>query len=439
MTFNPAGLDQAPFSVSFWGPLRIGLLALGCTLGALTLWSVLTSIASATIASGTVVVDSSRKIIQHADGGIVSTIHVREGQVVSAGQVLITLDESRLIIPLRMLKSQIALSVAQEARLIAERSAAPEVQFALEQAGVKLSDYPEIVADQTHLFRSRRDAFNSRIEVLRNECEQARAVLAGLRQQIVTQELRLRLTNDELGAAISLEQDGYGTKYRVREVRRGQAELAGDLAALLSRARETEARIQHSELEMVRVRTGFIEAVETDLQQLRRDRFELLQRLETVEDQVKRLEITAPVTGTVVDLAIHTVGGTVAPGAQLLEIVPKDDPLVIDAQVRPEDIENIHPGLAVEVRMPGFEGRHLPLLTGTVVMVSADRLWDRSPGSAPFFQVRVQLDDQAIRHLASSKLRPGVPVDLMILTGEQSPIEYLTGPLARFFRRAMRN
>jgi HlyD family type I secretion membrane fusion protein len=179
--------------------------------------------------------------------------------------------------------------------------------------------------------------------------------------------------------------------------------------------------------------------VETDLQQLQRDRFELLQRLETVEDQVKRLEITAPVTGTVVDLAIHTVGGTVAPGAQLLEIVPKDDPLVIDAQVRPEDVENIHPGLAVEVRMPGFEGRHLPLLTGTVVMVSADRLWDRSPGSAPFFQVRVQLDDQAIRHLASSKLRPGVPVDLMILTGEQSPIEYLTGPLARFFRRAMRN
>ena len=152
-----------------------------------------------------------------------------------------------------MLKSQIALSVAQEARLIAERSAAPEVQFALEQAGVKLSDYPEIVADQTHLFRSRRDAFNSRIEVLRNECEQARAVLAGLRQQIVTQELRLRLTNDELGAAISLEQDGYGTESRGTEVRRGQAELAGDLAALLSRARETEARIQHSELEMVRV------------------------------------------------------------------------------------------------------------------------------------------------------------------------------------------
>ena len=276
----------------------------------------------------------------------------------------ITLDKSRLIIPLRMLKSQIALSVAQQARLIAERSAAPEVEFALEQAGVKLSDYPEIVADQAHLFRSRRDAFNSRIEVLRNECEQARAVLAGLRQQIVTQELRLRLTNDELGAAISLEQDGYGTKYRVPEVRRGQAELAGDLAALLSRARETEARIQHSELEMVRVRTGFIEAVETDLQQLQRDRFELLQRLETVEDQVRRLEITAPVTGTVVDLAIHTVGGTVAPGAQLLEIVPKDDPLVIDAQVRPEDIENIHPGLAVEVRMPGFEGKAPPPFNG---------------------------------------------------------------------------
>jgi HlyD family type I secretion membrane fusion protein len=155
-----------------------------------------------------------------------------------------------------------------------------------------------------------------------------------------------------------------------------------------------------------------------------------------VTDQLERQELRAAVSGTVVNLTAHTVGGVITPGAPVLEIVPDDDPLVIEAQVRPSDIEHLRPGLPVDIRLTGFDAKRLPRLTGTVSSISADRLIDRLRGT-PYFEVRIQAA-QTMKQI-NRELRPGMAVDVMIFTGEQTVVEYLVEPLLSFFARSMRD
>ena len=246
-------------ATSLRGPVLIGLLSLLGIGGALVVWSLLTSIASATIAAGVVVVDTSRKTIQHPDGGIVAAIRVRDGDEVTAGQVVVTLEDTRLLIALRTLEPQLALNIAQAARLKAERTGELRVNFQVEDAGIELSNFPDILEGQLKLFELRRSALIGRVAVIQSEREQAKTSVSLLQQQIEAQRVRLELTAQELNGATTLAKSGSGTALRVLQVSRARAELEGDLAGLLARAAETEGKIEHANLETERVRRGFLE------------------------------------------------------------------------------------------------------------------------------------------------------------------------------------
>ena len=420
-------------------PAIAGLTAVIAAFGSLALWSMLSPIASAAIAPGVVTVQGSRKTIQHADGGVVREILVQDGDRVELDQTLLTFDTTRLDNTVQTLRSLLAIKVAQKARLAAEREGAADVEFPTQPTyGIDLADFPQATAEQRKLFIARREALEARVAATLGEGEQSAEASKGLRQQFLAQEKRLNLTEAELRTAQELAKTGSGTLRRVLEVSRVVADIQGDLAGLSARAAEAERKVDSASLEARRVRTAFQEGVEGEFAENTREQLDVAERLSNAHDQLKRSRLLAPTAGQVVSLLVHTVGAVVAPGVPLLDIVPDDDPLIIEAQVKPADVGRVKVGLPVEVRIVGVDGGRLPRLMGRVTMVSADRLTDRSR-TGSFFAVHVKLSEEASEALGEHKLRAGMGVNLMILQEERTLLQYLVDPTLSFFSEAMRD
>ncbi len=416
----------------------IGLGTILLTFGGIGLWSAAAPLASAAIAPGIVVVDGNRRSLQHPEGGVVQSIHVRDGDIVEAGQVLITLEDTRVAIARETLRPLLAANLAQRARLVAERErqgvlVVPDVEV----AGVRVADFPSLVAQQRQLLESRRAAHLAKLSALTTSGEQARATLRAHQQQLEAQQERLRLTRIEMGVASDLARSGAGTQRRVSEVARTLAEVRVDIARLAANVAEAQGRSEAALREAELARAIFLEDIEIEIQRNEREHVDLRERLWASIEQARRLLIRASVRGVVVNRAVHTVGGVVGPGMPLLEIVPDGERLVIEAQVRPNDSDRIRPGLPVEIRLSGLDGGLLPRLQGTVLNISADRMIDRLRGT-PYFEVRVEADVSAQQALGHRSLRPGMAVDVMIIRGEKTIVEYLGASLLQFFAGSMR-
>lgn len=420
-------------------PAIAGLTAVIAAFGSLALWSVLAPIASAAIAPGVVTVQGSRKTIQHTDGGVVREILVQDGDRVELDQALLTFDTTRLDNTVQTLRSLLAIKIAQKARLSAERDGAADVEFPTQPTySVDLASFPQATVEQRKLFIARREALEARVAATLGEGEQSAEASKGLRQQFLAQERRLNLTEAELRTAQELAKTGSGTLRRVLEVSRVVADIQGDLAGLSARAAEAERKVDSASLEARRVRTAFQEGVESEFVENTREQLDIAERLLNAHDQLKRSRLLAPTAGQVVSLLVHTVGAVVAPGVPLLDIVPDDDPLIIEAQVKPADVGRVKVGFPVEVRIVGMDGGRLPRLMGTVTMVSADRLTDRSRTNS-FFAVHVKLSGETSEALGERKLRAGMGVNVMILQEERTVLQYLVDPTLSFFSQAMRD
>jgi HlyD family type I secretion membrane fusion protein len=414
-----------------------GLLVVLGTFGALAAWSFAAPLSSAAIAPGSIVVDSNRKTIQHLEGGIIKKIHVRDGDKVAAGQVLIELDDSQLLADASTLRPRIQMNIAQNARLMVERHGGRDIDFPRDLLESQDEAVQSILADQRMLFIKRRAALDSKRAALLNQREQAEALIAGLQSRLESQRERLRLTEDELRGVASLAARGNSPKRRVLELNRALAELRSEEADLQAKLAEVHKRAEYGSLEVVRLTDTFAEAVEADLQTVKNERYQLAERMQKIDEQLKRAKIVAPVDGTVVNQAVHTVGGVVAAGAVLLEIVPEADSLVIEARVRPLDVEDLQVGMPIEVRFPGLQGKLLPRLKGQLVTLSADLLVDDREGT-PYFAARARVTDEALRHLGEQNLRPGMPVEVMLVKHSRTLAEYLLSPLQDFVAHAMR-
>ena len=419
-------------------PTLAGWVAILIAFGGIGVWSCTAPLASAIITTGTVVVESDHKIVQHPDGGVIGALYVHDGDQVVAGQPLLTLDDARLAEARSTYRSQLATNVARRARLWAERNQENNVVFPEQASGLVLSEFADTVANQRYLFRARHSALDSKIAALAVEGQEASADLSGLHQQIVAQMTRLQLTETELGNAEGLAHSGFGTRQRVLEISRARAELQSGIAALASQVSEMEHRVERSRIEIERTRATFSEDVETELQQIDRETPEISEKLINTEDQLRRLKILAPVSGWVVNTAVHTVGGVIPPGMPILEVVPDNDRLLIEAQVKPSDALHLREGLAVDVRLEGLASKGLPRLTGHVTMVSADRISDRLRDTS-FFVVRVALEGNLYHDLLAQKIKPGMPVDLMIYRGEQTLLSYLLEPMTSLFTKSLRD
>ena len=417
---------------NFRGPTFVGLAAVAFSAGGLLTWSCTTSIASATVVPGIVVVDTGRKYVEHLLGGTVKTIQVREGQKVVAGQILAKLDTASYDVSIDSLQTLLASNTGQQIRLDCERVGCASLSFPDHVELVDDAHWREAETRQQRMFVAQTASLQNRIETAQADETRSNSVSRSITAEIAAQQTKLSLTRQELRIAMTLAHEGNGTQQRVIEVARVVAELQGELAALQVQEINTQHDIMHEQLEITQFTSAFSESAQIDLQQADREHAELVGKLRTEIQERSACSITAPVAGRVVDLMIHTIGGVVAPGASVLEIVPNRDELVLDAKVNPSDIESISPGLVTDIRLPGMIGQRMPRLTGHVTDVSADRLEDQQDGHG-FFRVRVGISQADRERMGSYELKAGAEVTLMIRKGEQAPLSYLVAPLAAFF------
>ena len=418
-------------------PFLIGSAAILFSLGSLILWSCLATIASAIIVSGTVVVDTGLKSVQQLNGGLVSSIYVSEGQQVQAGQTLMRLDSSSLDLAHDSLSRLVAMNICSQARLTAEQRDATTVSFPASIASVPSRFWGTVKREQEKLFLAREQSLSAEVRIARGDGLRAHEDAINFNFQRTAQLTKMRLTALEFHTAEVLAQSGFGTRSRVIEIRRSLADMQQVLLDLQVKIADSQATADHDAVEAYRAKATFEENAGVELQQALRDQVDLILKLDTVEQQLTALNVRAPVSGHVVNLDVHTVGGVIQPGATIMEIVPEADPMAIEARVRPDDIDGVVVGLPVDVKLIGERGQRLPRLEGIVTRVSADRLRDPVIGT-PFFRVRVILNHSSVEKTRFGEIRPGIPVTLMIRQGRQTPLAYLSAPITKFFTRALK-
>lgn len=410
----------------------LGLLILVIGLGGFLTWAALAPIDSAAVAPGVVTVEGAHKTVQHLDGGTVAEIFVREGDQVEADDLLIRLDDRETRAQLEMERGQLIALAAEEARLVAERDGLDEPVFPTRLFGGVGLDDPRLVmarAGQKRVFEARREAREGEISVLEQRIEQLRERIAGIEDVLKANQRRATLYQEEIDALTSLFERQLGDKGRLREIKRQQAELLGEQAERRSTIASTRVQIGETELEIAQIKRRFVSEVVEQLREVETELSDREERLRALQARLERTEVRAPTSGAVVDLQTHTVGGVLRPGDKVLDIIPADEPLLIEARVSPTDIDQVFPGLEADIRFTAFNTSTTPTVLGQVITVSADRMTDQKTDQ-DYFLARVRVPPESLEQLGDKTLLPGMPATVMIKTGERTFFEYLIRPIS---------
>ncbi|MDH0336042.1 HlyD family type I secretion periplasmic adaptor subunit [Metapseudomonas otitidis] len=409
-------------------PARLGRWLVLAGFGGFLLWAALAPLDKGVAVSGSVVVAGHRQAVQHPTGGVVARLLVHDGEAVSAGQVLLTLDATRPRAERDTLRQQYRDAQAAAVRLAAETEGQAQLRFPPSLP----ADDPDMQASQAlhqQLFASRREAQHLQQAALREGLAGARAHLAGLESaQRYRREQRQALLQ-QLQGLRGLAQEGYIPRNRLLENERLLAQLDGELGEAVGAIGHARQQVQ----ELGWRERQQAEEYRRDLHQQQVDNRlrlgELASRLASAEFELAHTEVRAPVAGTLVGLAVFTPGGVIAPGQQLMEVVPRDAPLLVDARAPVELVDRLRPGLPVELLFAAFNQSSTPRVPGELVLVSADRLLDEQTRE-PYYQVRIRVSEEGARQLAGLDIRPGMPVQAFVRTGERSLLNYLFKPLA---------
>ncbi|WGD50749.1 HlyD family type I secretion periplasmic adaptor subunit [Bradyrhizobium sp. CB1650] len=415
-----------------------GNLLVLCFMLGLGTWASLAPLESAAIASGVVESESSRKTIQHLEGGIIRKILVSDGDAVRSGQTLIALDDTRADSEVQSLQGQLWDASARAARLQAEqqRSERIAIPSALEQDSQQSGVAAAAVSAQQFIFQARLQVHESQLAVIRERRRQVEKEIEGLKAQESATGQRSDIVREELDMVATLVSKGLERRPRLLNLQRELADVEGrrgEIAAQISRAGQV---ISEQQATLFKLESERQNEIAQSLREAQNQIFQLRERLLAARDQLSRTEVKAPEDGVITDLRIHTAGGVIGAGAPLMDLVPRQDRLVVTARLRPEDIDVVHPGLNAEVHLIPYNQRRVPRLKGTVVHVSADRLLDKRTDQ-PYYATKIRIDDAQI--VANDiQIVPGMPVQVFITTGRGTVALYALRPLLDSFRGAFR-
>lgn len=420
-------------------PLTLGALALVVLVGGFGGWAVSAQITGAVIASGLIEVDQNRQVVQHLDGGVVTEILVDEGDLVSAGQLLVRLDAQDLQASLAVVEGQLFEILARRARFEAERDAALNLEFDPLLDEGEAETVASLKAGQLNLFNARLDSVARRTEQLANRKDQIASQVQGITAQQDALKTQLELIDEELTNQQSLLDRGLAQASTILNLQREKARLQGQVGELAANVGGAGERITEIEIEILSLATTRREEAITRLRDLQFNELELRERRTTIVRQLERLDIRAPVGGIVYGLQVFGTRAVIRPADPLLFIVPQDRPLVIATQVAPTDIDVLTIGQEVSVRFSALDQRTTPELYGTVALVSADAFTD-SATSASYYRAEITLNDGELARLPEgATLIPGMPVEAFIRTADRTPLNYLTRPLMDYIARTFRD
>jgi HlyD family secretion protein len=405
-----------------------GLVTLLVLIGGAGGWAASTDLAGAVIAPGALVVDQDVKKVQHPTGGVVGELNVDDGDRVKSGDILIRLDETVTKANLGVIMSSLDQLEARQARLRAERDDAAAINFP-EALVARRSDpkIDEILAGEERLFELRATAREGQIAQLKEREAQLADEAAGLAGQLQAQEQQITLVNEELKGVRQLWEKKLISIQRVTALERDAASLEGERGRLVASIAQAKGRRSEVGLQIIAIDQNLRSEVAAELRETEGKVAELLERRVAAEDQLKRIDIRAPIDGLVHQLAVHTVGGVIGPGETIMLIVPTDT-LSVQVQIAPQDIDLVRVDQETHLRLSAFDARTTPELRAKVSRVSADAVHDERTGVS-YYTARIAIPPEELHRLGSLTLSPGMPVEAFIQTGERSVLSYLTKPL----------
>ncbi|HEX3809503.1 MAG TPA: HlyD family type I secretion periplasmic adaptor subunit [Rhizomicrobium sp.] len=401
-------------------------------------WAAVAPLDSSLQAGGVIVVASHRKTIQHLEGGIVRSILVADGQRVRPGQPLIEMDVTQAQASLDMLDSEGASLEAQEARLLAERDSAPNITLPPDLVARKSDPkIAQILQGEENAFQTRREDLAQQTSILQQRIDENGRVIAGYQKEQGALETQIQLIQQETDAVQTLVTKGLEPVPRLLALQRQTADLSGQRGELIEKIAQVRLNTGETQLQMVNLKNQHLDDVLKDLRDVQSKRYDLTARLRAARDILNRTTLVAPVAGTVTELAVHTKGAVIRPGDTVMEIVPDNDQLEIEAHVSPEDADDVYVGMTAKISMGAYKQRRLPMMTGIVTNVSADRITDQRTGQA-YFNALISVDRAMLKEYPDARIIPGMPVEVALETGSRTALSYFIEPVSDVIRKGMR-
>ncbi len=418
--------------------IRAGIIVILVTFVGCGGWAAITPLSQGAVASGKIIVENQRKEIQHLEGGIVAELLARDGVRVEKGQTLIVLDNTRIKANVQIYEGQYLAAKAQEARLIAERDGLDEIVFPDNLlADLDSANVERALAGQRDQFEARKSALAGEQAILAQRVTQLQRMVSGLESQANAKGHQLKLLKEEIEGLRELYAKGHASKQRMLALEREASSVEGERGKNLADIAGAKLRIGETELEMIQNERDFRQTVVDELGKAQEEAADIEERLVASRDVLDHTIIRAPASGVVVSMDVSTVGAVLPPGKTILEIVPENQRLIVQAKAQAQDIDSLSIGAPAEVRILPFKQRLLPILMGTVISVSADSLEDERTG-IPYYKITAEISEEEMAKLDGQILVPGMPADVIVKAGEYTALEYFLAPLSDSLARAFK-
>lgn len=418
---------------------RLGLFFLLLLVGGIGGWAAFASLQGAVIASAQITVKSNLKRVQHLEGGIVSEILVKDGDKVEAGQTVLRLDTTKDLANLASLDANLNEQLARKARLSAERDKKQTITFPemLVKKAENSAEIAKILKGQTNLLKARQASISGQTSQLKQRTGQLNEAIKGITAQVASKKSQLTFIRKELTDLQSLQDKGLVPQNRILALQREEARLQGEAGELVASTARTKVQISETEIQILQVEKDHLSSILTELRETTTQANQLTEQRTALADKLKRMTIIAPKSGIIHQLAVHTIGGVVAPGDPVLMIVPQNSELIFAARVNPQDIDQVFKGQKANVHLSAFDQRTTPEVTGIVTLVSAETTQDQ-PNTPPYYKVHVELPKDQMARIKNIELVPGMNAEVFIQTKSRLVFEYLLQPLTDQIRRTMR-
>jgi protease secretion system membrane fusion protein len=414
--------------------LRLGWLIIGIGILGFLIWAAFAPLDKGVVSPGTVVVDGNRKTVQAPTNGIIRQILVTEGEHVKAGQILVQLNQVQVNAQIDSLQQQLATALATQARLLAEQQGLdtlafpPEMFTAVSQAQQVEAQVDDILALQKQLFQSRREMLKSDLAGMQQSAEGAIVQIKGLREAMANKQRQQASLTEQMKNLRPLTEEGYFPRNRYLELQRNQIELSGSMAEMAGRIGLLEKQQQETQQRMIQRQADYQREVRSQLADIQVQANELKNKLETAQFDLSHTSITAPVEGSIVGLKVFTQGGVVAPGEKLMEILPEQSGLEVEARLMVQLIDKVAIGQDVDLMFTAFNQNRTPKVAGKLLVLSADRLVDDVTRES-YYQIRARVTPEGMKKLAGLHIKPGMPVEVFVKTGSRTLLSYLFKPL----------